>query len=171
MIKSGRKLSELAAVIEKGSNITITKKIKMLREEQPFEGVIGLLATLYNKNHDPAVRKSIEEFMNDLKDRSLQEEVMIEIRKPWKAETITMLVSSCWQSGLNYSDYSLDIADLFLKGDYSTAIECMTVIEESLCDLSSETKNEIIRSIEEFPVSPVDEKSALFQELIAILRR
>ena len=64
-----------------------------------------------------------------------------------------MLVSSCWQSGLNYSDYSLDLAKSFLKGDYVTAIECLTVIEESVHELSREKKDEIIKSLEENPLS------------------
>ena len=50
---------------------------------------------------------------------------MNEIRKPWKDDTISMLVSSCWQSGLDYSEYSMDFAKVFLKGDYVTAIECL----------------------------------------------
>ena len=51
-----------------------------------------------------------------------------------------MLVSSCWQSGLNYSEYSTDLAEVFLKGDYVTAIECLTVIEESVNELSKAEK-------------------------------
>ena len=78
--------------------------------------------------------------MNDLKDQTACEEVIKEIRKQWKADTISMLVSSCWQSGLNYSDYSLDLAKVFLKGDYVTAIECLTVIEESVHELSRPKK-------------------------------
>ena len=89
--------------------------------------------------------------MNDLKDQSACEEVINEIRKQWKPDTISMLVSSCWQSGLNYSEYSLDLAKIFLTGDYVTAIECLTVIEESAHELSRERKNEIIKLIEESP--------------------
>jgi hypothetical protein len=70
-----------------------------------------------------------------------------EIRKQWKSDTISMLVSSCWQSGLNYSDYSFDLAKVFLTGDYVTAIECLTVIEESVHELSKVRKDEIIKCL------------------------
>ena len=63
----------------------------------------------------------------------------------WKPDTISMLVSSCWQSGLDYSAYSLDLAKVFLKGDYVTAIECLTVIEESVPEMSKERKDEIMK--------------------------
>ncbi len=88
---------------------------------------------------DPVLR-IIEDFLNDLKDQSVRTEVIAEIRKPWKANTISMLVSSCWQSGLDYSDYLADMAKVFLEGDYATAIECMTVIEESVQEQQQEKK-------------------------------
>jgi hypothetical protein len=171
MIRSDQKLKELSAILDKDNNILISEAIGLLREEQPFEGAIGLLTLFYNKTDDYSLKKTIEGFMNDLKDQSASNEVITEIRKPWKAETISMLISSCWQSGIDYSEYSLDLAWVFLKGDYVTAIECLTVIEETVHKLSREKKDEIIKVIEENPIIPVNEKTALALELISILGR
>jgi len=128
MIRSEKKIKELAEIFNKGNNTVITEAIESLRLEKPFEGAIGLLADLYDKTGDFSIRKSIAGFMKDLKDQSACEEVIVQIRKKWKSDTISMLVSSCWESGLNYSEYSLDLARVFLDGDYVTAIECLTVI-------------------------------------------
>jgi hypothetical protein len=171
MIKSEKKLNDLAILLKKENNVIISKAIELLREEQPFEGAIGLLTAFYDKTDDSSVRKIIEEFMNDLKDQSVCIEVMNEIRKQWKTETTTMLVASCWQSGLNYSDFSLDIAKVFLKGDYTTAIECITVIEESIYTLSRESKDEIIKYIKESHLSATNYKNDLTLELLTILGR
>jgi predicted DNA-binding protein len=171
MIKSKKKLKELTLILDKDNNILISEAIGLLREEQPFEGAIGLLTSLYNQTDDYLVRKTIEGFMNDLKDQYACAEVINEIRKQWKDETISMLVSSCWQSGLDYSDYSLDLVRVFLKEDYVTAIECLTVIESSANVISNKTKDQIIQIIEENPPSPVNEKSALTPELLPILGR
>jgi hypothetical protein len=171
MIKSEKKLKDLASVLCKDNNILISEAIGLLREEQPFKGAIGLLTSFYDKTDDYLIRKTISEFMNDLKDKSATKEVIHEIRKPWKADTISMLVSSCWQSGLDYSDYASDLAKVFLKADYVTAIECLTVIEESSDVLNRKTKDEIIKIIEENPVSPVNEKKALVIEMLSILGR
>jgi predicted metal-dependent hydrolase len=143
----------------------------LLRLEKPFEEAIGLLTSFYDKTNDRSVRKSIAGFMNDLKDQSACVEVIKEIRKEWKPDTISMLVSSCWQSGLNYSDFSIDLAKVFLQGDYVTAIECLTVIEESVQEMSEEKRNEVIKLIEENPFPRADEKSTLTLELISILER
>jgi hypothetical protein len=171
MIRSGKKLKELTEILNKDNNILKAEAIELLRKEQPFEGAIGLLTSFYNKTDDFSLRKTIEGFMNDLKEQSASIEVINEIRKQWKADTISMLVSSCWQSGLDYSDYSLDLAKVFLRGDYVTAIECLTVIEESVHELSRERKDEIIKIIKESTLSPVNDKRELILELIAILER
>lgn len=170
MIKSERKLKQLADILQRGNILYITEAIKSLREEEPFEGAIGLLVAFYNETSDKSGLRIIEDFLNDMKDQSVRAEVVAEIRKPWKANTISMLVSSCWQSGLDYSDYIADMAKIFLEGDYATAVECMTVMEESVKESSREKKDEIIRIVEESPLSFTNEKSALTKELILILK-
>jgi len=171
MIRSEQKLANLSVLLDKDNNIMITQAIKLLREELPFEGVIGLLAAYYDKTDDSSVRNTIEGFMNDLKDQSACVEVINEIKKQWKADTISMLASSCWQSGLNYSEFSRDLTDVFLKGDYITAIECLTVIEESVDNLTRKTRDDLIKIIKEAPLSPIPEKRPLALELISILNR
>jgi hypothetical protein len=171
MIKSEKKVKGLIEILNLDNNIVITEAIELLRQEKPFEEAIGLLTAYYDKTNDLPVRKSIAGFMNDLKDQSACIEVIKEIRKDWKPDTISMLISSCWQSGLNYADFSMDLAKVFLEGDYVTAIECLTVIEESVQELSKEKRDEVIKLIEENPFPRTDEKSTLTLELISILER
>ncbi len=171
MIKSEKKLKELVTVLKNDDNILISEAIGLLREEQPFEGAIGILTSFYNNSDDRSIRKAIEGFMNDLKDQSGSVEVINEIRKKWNPSTTSMLVSSCWQSGLDYSEYSTDLTEIFLSGDYVTAIECLTVIEESIHKLSNEKKKEILKIIDESPAGIKNEKTELRLELLSILRR
>jgi hypothetical protein len=171
MIKSERKIRELVEVLDKEEIPAISDAIEQLRLEKPFEGAIGLLTAYYNKTNESAIRKTISAFMNDLKDQSACIEVISEIRKNWSHDTISMLVSSCWQSGLNYSEYSMDLARVFLNGDYVTAIECLTVIEESAQEMTKEGKEEVIRLIEDNPFPRANEKSTLTLELKSILER
>lgn len=171
MIKSDAKLKKLSSVFSDKNNKLIIEAIELLRDEQPFEGAIGLLVSLYDRTGEDDIRRATESFMNDLKDQSAAAEVISEIRRRWKPQTISMLVSSCWQSGLNYSSFSSDLADVFLIGDYVTAVECMTVIEEFIDDVDRNKKDEIIKKIEQNTLTAGKEKTALTLELIAILRR
>jgi hypothetical protein len=171
MIRSDNKLKELSAILNKNNSLIITESIEVLRLEKPFEGAIGLLTAYFDKTEEHSVRTSIAGFLNDLKDPTVCPEVIAEITRPWKPGTISMLVSSCWQSGLNYSEYALDLAKTFIKSDYVTAIECLTVIEESVEDLSRERKDEVIKLIENSAsVIPANILS-LKDELLLILER
>lgn len=171
MKKSDKKINELSEILKKNDNETVMEAVKTLREEEPFEGAISLLAAFYDECTDKPLRKTIEDFFNDLKDKSVRPEIIAEIRKSWKPGTLSMLVSSCWQSGIDYSDYMTDMARAFLKADYATSIECMTVIEESVQNSTRARKDEIITLLMESPLAFLNEKNALVHELIAILER
>jgi hypothetical protein len=171
MVHSAKKLQELSELFNKDNKIIISQAIDLLRNEHPFEGAIGLLTEYFDKTDDVTIKKSIELFMNDLKDQSSAGEVIAEIRKEWKPETISMLISSCWQSGLDYSEYSADMAEVFMKADYVTAIECLTVIEESVHLLNKDTKDEILQIIDMNHMAQRKEKAELTDELLAILLR
>jgi len=169
MFKSEKKLKDLTALLDRKNNTVIAEAINLLRKEEPFEGVIGLLVSFYDKTDNIYIKKTIEEFMNDLKDQSVCAEIIAEIRRQWDPRTISMLVASCWQSGLNYSDYAVDFAKVYIKEDYVTAIECLTVIEESVNDLSLVRRNEIVKLINESTLVQANEKRELTLELISIL--
>jgi len=171
MLKSDKKLRELSAVLERGNKNDILDAILALKEGEPLEGAIALLAALYDSTYDKLILKSIESFFNDIKYQSASSEVIAEIHKPWKANTISMLISSCWQSGLDYSVYLRDMAAAYLEADYATAIECMTVIEESVSRSNRKDKDDIIKLVMESPLAYSHEKSPLTSELISILQR
>lgn len=171
MVKSEKKVKELSVLLSKENNLVISEAIALLRDEEPFEGAISLLTSQYDKTEDNSIKKNIEGFMNDLKDQSVCVEIMTEIKKPFKPATISMIVSSCWQSGLDYSAYSSDLAEVFLRSDYVTALECLTVIEESAHELTQAKRKAIIKIIEEYPVHASNEKKGLTNELVTILKQ
>ncbi|MGE5418934.1 MAG: hypothetical protein ACM3UT_02065 [Chloroflexota bacterium] len=143
MAVSEEKIKKLASLLEKDNPSLIVQAVERLREEEPFEGAVALLASCYDRNHDVMVNRAIETFFNDLKDKSARSEVVGELKKEHKPHTVTMLASSCWQSGLDYSAFSIDFTEIFLKSDYGTALECMTVIEESIPVLTEKEKSRI----------------------------
>jgi predicted DNA-binding protein len=168
MVKSEKKLKNLEDLLKKNDPALINRAVEMLREEEPFEGAIALLASCYDDNKAPLIRRAIENFMNDIKDQSLRPEIIEEIKKDRKTETKTMLVSSLWQSGLDYSGFSYDMADVFLNSEYSVAVECFTVIEESVPMMNTEEKQRIIQLIKQNQPAG-DVKKLLSDQLINIL--
>ena len=169
MISPQNKRKELEHILSRDNFVKISESIRILRDETPFSGAIGLLVAYYNESGNIHVKRLISDFLNDLKEQSLCGEVVAEIKKDIKPDTLRMLVSSCWQSGLNYSGYSSDFADLFISGDYMTAIECFTVIETSVQNLTRLEKDSLIKQIRESSSGGIGEKTALALELISIL--
>ncbi|MDP4223260.1 MAG: hypothetical protein Q8868_08110 [Bacteroidota bacterium] len=169
MISPKNKRKELEHILLNGNFVKISNAIKTLRNEPPFTGAIELLVSLYDKINDKSIKNLVRNFLNDLKDQSLCREVVFSLKNDLKPETKMMVISSCWQSGLNYSEFSADFAELFLSGDYMTAIECFSVIEASAGRMPRGKKDEILRIIQERPVGAGDEKAGLLKELISIL--
>jgi hypothetical protein len=169
MTGTGKKLKELSAVLSKDHSLKISQAIRVLRNEPPVAGVIALLISHYNSSTNYSVRQLIKEFMNDIKTQASCIEVIEEIKKDYKTDTLQMLASSCWQSGLDYSDFCNEFSDLFLAGDYMTALECFTVIEASVQKIPGKKKESIIKKIKEAMPGVTGEKRALAIELISLL--
>jgi hypothetical protein len=169
MIKSEKKLKNLANLLEKDDPLLISQAIDMLREEDPFEGALALLASYYDTTGSPVVIKAVESFMNDIRDRSVQDELMAEIRKKRNPRTTAMLVSSCWQSGLDYSAFANEIAGLFLRSDLGTAIECFTLLEGIIPELDENQKTEITRILKKSSESGAGTRKLLIEDLLLML--
>lgn len=165
-----KKLNELRSVLSRGNSLKISQTIRALRNEAPLAGAIGILISYYDGTLNNSIRQTIREFMNDMKNNAFQAEVIDEIRRHYKEDTLEMLVASCWQSGLDYSEHCADFADLFMKGSYMLALECFTVIESSAQGITSENKSAAISMLEEEIAGITDEKRSLALELISVLR-
>jgi hypothetical protein len=169
MRESEKKLKELAAKLSDKNINVVSSAIISLREEEPFYGAIRILTEVYDKTDDPTIKGLIRSFMNDIKESGARPEIITEIRKSHKPETICMLVSSCWQSGLDYSQFAADLMKVFLNGDYMVSLECLTVIEESLHNIPGKMKNEMTIYLEQNKGNIINEKRELVNELISIL--
>jgi hypothetical protein len=169
MNKSEKKLKDLSEKLSSLNSQVITDKITSLRDENPFNGAIGLLVKFYNTSNNLYIKEMISNFLNDIKEPNARKEIIDELRTEYSGETITMLVCSCWQSGLDYSGFSNDFAEIFVSGDFLTSLECFTVIEESLLNITDQDKSQIIKLLEKNIGEFSDEKASLTKTLISIL--
>ena len=142
MEESAENIKNLANILKNGEDNLIKEAIESLRNEEPFSGAVKMLAEFYNDTLNSEIKKTIEKFFNDIKNNTLKKEIVETFKLQLKPSTIKMIVSSCWQSGLDYSDYQEEFAELFVISDFETALECLTVIEEIsiLIDADQRTK-------------------------------
>jgi hypothetical protein len=169
MIESEKKFRELQHKLSTENYKTVSGAIISLRNEVPFKGAISLLTALYDRTNDPEIKNLITNFLNDIKEPEARYEIVKAVMNNFKPETLSMLVSSCWQSGLDYSGFIIDFTKLFIKGDYLTALECFTVIEESVQRIPAGDKSKVTGLLEKNKNKLSIEKIPLFQTLISIL--
>jgi hypothetical protein len=81
-----------------------------------------------------------------------------------------MLTSSCWQSGLDYSEHATALAGFFMEADYMTSLECFTVIETCAADISDSDRAGIIFRMQQQMESWDTPKQKLAGELISLLK-
>ena len=80
-----------------------------------------------------------------------------------------MLASSCWQSGLDYSEFALPLAEQFIAGDYMTSLECYTVLDTCAGSISDADRTTIILKLQQEIESWETPKQKLAGELISLL--
>jgi hypothetical protein len=79
------------------------------------------------------------------------------------------IVSVCWQSGMDYSR-ELDLfIRLFVEGDYRTALECFTVIEEAVLDMEDADLEKLRKQMLGGLEKVSEEKKPLASELVKLL--
>ena len=170
MLKSEKKLAELNKILTNGKYNEINDRISILRSEEPFAGAVSLLADFYDKTKDEGLKLLVSEFFNDLKERSCRAEVIESISSVSNPASKAMLASSCWQSGLDYSDHAVALAEIFILGDYMTSLECFTVLETCTGMISSSDKSGIISRLADKTGTYDAAKLKLAEELIALMR-
>ena len=171
MLKSEKKLAELNKILTNGKYNEINDRISILRSEEPFAGAVSLLADFYDKTKDEGLKLLVSEFFNDMKERSCRAEVIESIASVSYPASKAMLASSCWQSGLDYSDHAVALAEIFIISDYITSLECFTVLETCSGMISSADKSGIISRLANKIDTYDTAKLKLARELIAVMKR
>ncbi|MBN1597763.1 MAG: hypothetical protein JW894_05675 [Bacteroidales bacterium] len=131
--------------------------------------ILPLILDLIADSKSEIVRSEVLSFISDLKDEKSVPVIINYIDNNKCGEHLSELIASCWQSRLNYSKYLISFARCFVNGEYQTALESFTVIEETLWQSSVKA----IEDCKKYLMDRIDEigqiKKPLYKELIKIL--
>jgi len=107
---------------------TVLEAIKSIRQEGNYL-YIKLLANKLTETNDAEISNAIIKLFNDLTDESAPNEI-IDLLKDEKYLSIQkILVSSCWQSRLNFIPHFIFFVEIAISSNYETAIESISVID------------------------------------------
>ena len=171
MSETGNKtnLKEWRALLNSGNEDVLLDTLKRLRQEGSKE-LIRDIAEVIDKRPGRLVEESVFSFFNDLKQQDCVEPFMEFLANKKDKYAMPELVSACWQNGLDYSHYIRYFTDLVLTQSYEISIEAFTVVEQNIDHVSVTDRNQLCFHIESEMDNLSDDKLALVNELLSVVR-
>lgn len=158
--------------IEQKLNKAATNEILSTLNEIKQNGKANILPLLFEtllRNDDKEVHDEIFKILGQLKDKESVRYIMEEINSEHSTPYIESLLTTCWQSGLDYSAHIELFAKQFIVGSYQASIEAFTVIEEWIHNSSDETKNRCLELLRQSVADINEQKKPLYVELIKLV--
>jgi hypothetical protein len=148
----------------------VKKELQRLRSAGQLQDVTRVIAALRTQQSIDLSNEIIS-FLSDIKEEGIQEILVNEIRNPDNLSITRQLIEICWQSGLDYTPHLEFITDLFLTGDYATAIEAFSLIETSMEEQQpdAETARQLVEKIKTVLFDLTADMKILAVELIHVL--
>ncbi|MEN8228761.1 MAG: hypothetical protein ABFS38_11465, partial [Bacteroidota bacterium] len=137
------RLKNQIQALRSGNRSAILTTLKELRRD----GNVSVLPDLFDlllDQEDEQIINEISSLLSDLKEKDAAAALVEAIGNPDNAKILTILVSACWQNGLSYGKYIHTFVEVLIRGEYETAIEAFTVIEEAVGDLEQDERDQLI---------------------------
>lgn len=160
---------EIVKNLRSGRKEVVLSTIEDLRKMGNVKLIPDLLNILDNSD-DVDINSAILSFMNDLNEKECVAPFMEFLKKHTHSAYLGELVASCWQNGLDFSEYIKFFIDIVLEKNYAVSIEAFTVVEENIESVSMEERNRLIIYIEGEIDKITEEKIPLVNELISVVK-
>jgi hypothetical protein len=161
--------NEIIRRIRSDKQVLVIPVLNHLRQSRYASGYIHELIHLLLETKNDEIRRELLLYLNDLKDPEVIPHLIDALCNDHFRPVWNIIISACWQSGMDYSKYLDTFILIFLKEDYLTSLEAFSVIEQSLPQLDID----MIRKYREQLTSGIQkvekEKKPLVQELIKIM--
>jgi hypothetical protein len=93
------------------------------------DNVIQPIIDVWNKGVSPTAEKEIITFLGDIKSTSSAQSIMDILLNEEYNEIHIPLLTTIWNSKVDYSEYLVDFVSLATQYDFMVALECLTIIE------------------------------------------
>jgi hypothetical protein len=128
--KKQLKIKELLLEVNSTDITRVKKGLNSLKIHGDNSVIRPLLTIIKNQDaEDEQINKEIWQFLNDLSDSSAAHEVIACLKDDAYSDLHSLLLHAMWNSKLNYGDFLSTIVAKAIKGDFMTALECLTIIE------------------------------------------
>ncbi len=156
--------------LRSGNRTTVMDAIREIRAESSIS-ILPELFDLLPDQEDEEIIHAIASLLNDLKIQEAAQVLTEAIDNPAYQSITATLVAACWQNGLSYGKYAETFAGVVIHGEYETAIEAFTVLEEAIGELEKDDRDKLVKTIKHGMLQADDQKKLLLRELIKVLEQ
>lgn len=142
--------------------------IKEISETGNSEYLPALIELLNNHESDE-IKDKVAKVFSEIKHTNAVPYLVKAIEDNRLAGIREVLVRTCWENGLDYTNYFSTFVDLLINGDYMVAFEAYTLIENSEGTLSKASAMEYISRLKEALASVGEERQTLIHHIIQFL--
>ena len=160
---------ELIKGLESGKSEVILQSLEIIRKEG-FAEYLPFLADLFIRTKSVEVKDKISSIFQDLKDSDGVSIIMDLIIGNSNLELRSMLLTACWSSSLDFSNYLESFIDIAIEGEYMQIFEVITVVENFEYTPSSEVLAQALRRVEGAIVEQKDVKAEMLEQLKIVLQ-
>jgi hypothetical protein len=126
------KVKQLLLDVKTGKEDKISNAIKGLKVHGD-QSVLAPLIEIWSRGISEKNEGEIVSFFNDLKSNDSVYPIMDALKNEGYQHIHTLLLSTVWNSQVDYTEYLVDFVAIAVKGDFMTALECLTIIENLEC--------------------------------------
>lgn len=163
----GKRVEAHIKKLNSGNKKVILETLTSLRKIGKTAEIPYIIALL--QSNDEQIKKEANSFLNDLNEQEVAPLIIDAIKdKKYKNEK-NILLSACWQSDLNFTEYAEDFVNIVIHDDYLTAFEAFTVLENMAPEINIAVLKKLIIKIQNVLKNIEKDKETLLLELIKVL--
>jgi hypothetical protein len=147
---------------------TVLETLDGLRESGKVTD-IPVLIELMNRTQNPEIKSKIAGLFGNLKEKEAVPLMIEAIQNPKYTSILKELVSSCWENGLNFSQYFSVFVDLLIGNDLIISFEAYTVIMNNEHRIDPEIIDLQIERLEKTLPTISEQKRPLILDVIDFL--
>lgn len=124
-----KKLAEVKKDLLASDDVIVLDAINRVKEVGD-SSIIYTLAEVLSTTENATVKKEVKHVFTCLKQENV-DIALLEVIKNEKFNSIkNFIISAFWESGIDASKHLLDFIEITTKGDYMTAVEVMTLVDQ-----------------------------------------
>lgn len=127
-----------------------------------------LIDTLLN-NENIEIKHKITTLLSEIKHKDAVNELIKAIENPKYLPIQETLTRVCWENGLDYSPHLSTFVKLLINGEYMTAFEAFTVIENTEEKITEASMNEYLQQLRSALDNASDDRKTLLHGIIQFL--